>query len=316
MSEKTVMQNYIVKDKLIRCVDKISPGYLKKSPFYGKRNILDGEVCQSFLTQKILSGVPFMAGRFGSVELRCMIEREKIEHGILDDYSEKTYRSMHNNAGFFPAKADYFEQFSKLMYESTSQVDLVGVWFNHLENYYLDTYAREAQLTLLKSLEPYYFENPWSSALKDKKVLVVHPFAESIQLQYQKREKLFSNVEILPEFELFCYKAPQTVCGEDVSQYKSWFEVLQMLHDDIKKIDFDLAILGCGAYGFPLAAKIKMDGKQAIHMGGATQILFGIKGKRWDDHPVISKLYNEHWIRPGQQEQTVNFSQVENGCYW
>lgn len=65
-----------------------------------------------------------------------------------------------------------------------------------------------------------------------------------------------------------------------------------------------------------MVARMKADGKQAIRMGGATQILFGIKEKRWDEHPVISKLYNEHWIRLIQTEQTVKQSQIENGCYW
>jgi threonine dehydrogenase-like Zn-dependent dehydrogenase len=37
--------------------------------------------------------------------------------------------------------------------------------------------------------------------------------------------------------------------------------------DEIGKIDFDVAILGCGAYGLPLAAAIKGMGKQAIHLG-------------------------------------------------
>lgn len=40
------------------------------------------------------------------------------------------------------------------------------------------------------------------------------------------------------------------------------------------KFDFDVAIIGCEAYGFPLAARLKRAGKIVVHMGGATQILF------------------------------------------
>ena len=39
----------------------------------------------------------------------------------------------------------------------------------------------------------------------------------------------------------------------------------------------------------------------AVQMSGATQLLFGIKGKRWDTHPIISKLYNEAWGPPGRR---------------
>lgn len=316
MNSKRVLRKYMRKALLFRCMDKIWPGSIKKLSFYGKKELMDRDLCQDYIAQRLLSGVPFMAARFGSVELRCMIEREKIQNDLLLDYSEKTYRSMHHNAGFFPAEGCAFDGFADVMKRSSQEVDLLGVWYNNLENYYIDTYMKEATLTRIGALEPYFFERPWSRALKGKKVLVIHPFVESIQEQYSRRELLFENQDVLPEFQLLCYKAPQTVEGEDISQYQSWFEVLDKMHGDISAMEYDVAILGCGAYGFPLAAMIKKDGKQAIHMGGATQILFGIKGKRWDEHPVISKLYNEYWIRPGKQEQTNKHDQIENGCYW
>lgn len=49
------------------------------------------------------------------------------------------------------------------------------------------------------------------------------------------------------------------------------------MKDEIDKQDYDIALIGCGAYGFPLAAHIKRSGKKAIHLGGALQLLFGIK---------------------------------------
>ena len=74
--------------------------------------------------------------------------------------------------------------------------------------------------------------------------------------------------------------------------------------------------VGAGAYGLPLAYHAKKLGKKAIQLGGPTQILFGIKGKRWDDHDVISKLYNSYWVRPSADETPSNYKAVEEGCYW
>ena len=51
----------------------------------------------------------------------------------------------------------------------------------------------------------------------------------------------------------------------------------------IDKEDFDICLIGAGAYGFPLAAYVKRKGKKAVHLGGALQLLFGIKGSRWED---------------------------------
>jgi hypothetical protein len=88
------------------------------------------------------------------------------------------------------------------------------------------------------------------------------------------------------------------------------------MKDEVAAKQFDVAIIGCGAYGFPLAAHVKRLGKQAVHLGGATQILFGIRGNRWDKHPAISSLYNEHWVRPDVTEKPSGAEKVEGACYW
>ena len=100
------------------------------------------------------------------------------------------------------------------------------------------------------------------------------------------------------------------------TEVRSIADAVDYMYDEAMKRDFNVAILGCGAYGFPLAARIKQAGKQAIHLGGATQILFGIKGSRWDNNPFISKLYNSNWIRPNESEKPTNSGSVENSCYW
>ena len=49
---------------------------------------------------------------------------------------------------------------------------------------------------------------------------------------------------------------------------------------------------------------------------GGTQILFGIRGKRWDDSEYFKPLFNEYWTRPSEAETPKNAEKVENGCYW
>jgi hypothetical protein len=86
--------------------------------------------------------------------------------------------------------------------------------------------------------------------------------------------------------------------------------------EKINNIDFDVALIGCGAYGLILSNHVKKLNKQAIHIGGGLQILFGIKGRRWDVHPEISQLYNNSWVRPSNNEKTLNIDVVEGGTYW
>ena len=145
--------------------------------------------------------------------------------------------------------------------------------------------------------------------------MVIHPFEESIRKQYLKRELLFSGTEVFPEFEIKTIKAVQSAAGNSV-EFKSWVEAFDAMKAQMDQIDFDIALIGAGAYGLPLAAHAKTLGKQAVHMGGALQILFGIKGGRWDENPEINCFYNEHWTRPLPEETPAQSGQVEEGCYW
>jgi hypothetical protein len=207
------------------------------------------------------------------------------------------------------------DRFCVLFLDAIRHVDGMGIWHNPFEDMVLKKFCPKAELFPLSGIEPYYHKNPWSIILAGKKVLVIHPFEDSIKNQYSNRSKLFRNEEILPEFRLVTLKSVQSIAG-NATKYENWFEALESMKTQMEKIDFDIAIIGAGAYGLPLAAYAKIMGKQAVHMGGATQILFGIKGKRWDDMEQISRLYNDYWIRPSDSEKPVNTHKVEDGCYW
>ena len=183
----------------------------------------------------------------------------------------------------------------------------------------------------LEMLYPFFVERPWTRYLKGKKVLVVHPFEETIKMQYMKRKLLFENDDILPSFELKTLKAVQTIAGNK-SQFNNWFEALQYMEDKIIQIDFDVCIIGCGAYGLPLAAFVKRMGKQAIHLAGGTQLLFGILGNRWTKQYKMQKvwhyrpgidinldytsLFNKYWCYPLDCDTPKGATKVEDSCYW
>ena len=51
-------------------------------------------------------------------------------------------------------------------------------------------------------------------------------------------------------------------------------------------------------------------------MGGATQVLFGVKGNRWDGIPEFQKYFNEYWVRPSKEETPEKANLAEDACYW
>lgn len=230
------------------------------------------------------------------------------------EWSEKTITGITRNAGFFPNTINEIEKFAQFFGECFSMADILGVWGIDFEADTIDFYNKDVKTIPLRSIEPYYFDDPWSKTLKGKKILIIHPFADTIKKQYEKRENIFKK-EVLPEFELLTIKAVQSAAYEKC-EFPTWFDAYEWMCSEIDKKEFDVAIIGAGAYGLPLAAYIKKMGKQAIHMGGSTQILFGIKGKRWENHEFISKLFNEHWVYPSKEEVPMKAEIVEGGCYW
>src|SRR3989304_5236603 len=283
--------------------------------YYGKP-ILQEQEGSDLISQVCDPDKPLMVARMGNVELLCISNYLKRKENNKVKYKESVKFTMLNNAGFFPSTDKMLDRFSEEFIEHLANVDVMGVWFNKNEDCICHKYCESAKLVRLRCIEPYYHIRPWSAKLKGKKVLVIHPFQETIENQYKnKRENIFDNQEILPLFHLETIKAVQSNANSKTI-FRNWFQAYQYMCDEILKKDFEIAIIGAGAYGLPLASYIKKLGKKAIHIGGATQILFGIKGKRWDNHEVISKLYNQYWVRPAESETPQGYQAVEDGCYW
>jgi hypothetical protein len=83
--------------------------------------------------------------------------------------------------------------------------------------------------------------------------------------------------------------------------------------------DFDFAIIGCGGYSLLILDYIKQLKIPCIHLGGSTQLIFGIRGKRWDLDENFSKSNwygTDNWTRPLEHEIPKLSNLVENGCYW
>ena len=300
-------RNIVTYDDKIKC----------RGPLYNQR-ILFSQEGNDRIGELISHNQPLMISRLGSGELACLqFYLQKRANG-KKAYPQIISSGMANPAGFFPVDDDPLDDFSRLYLKELKHVDILGVWFNHFEDVICKNYCNDAELVELGSLEPFHFTNPWSSRLEGRKVLVIHPFSDSIRKQYkEKRTLLFTDPGVLPEFELKTLQAVQSIDGSQV-EYATWFDAYHYMCDEIAKIDFDICIIGAGAYGLPLASFAKKIGKQAIHMGGATQLLFGIKGRRWEQayEGYSQKLFNEHWVRPTESETPANKDRIENGCYW
>ena len=102
----------------------------------------------------------------------------------------------------------------------------------------------------------------------------------------------------------------------DFAPRRPWVDILDEAAAAISGCAFDVGHVVAGAATLPLASHMKSLGKVGIAMGGALQILFGVRGRRWDVDPGFAKYFNEHWVRPSDDETPPRFKANENGAYW
>lgn len=307
---------------------KVFPLFINQPTLPELDYINDREQAAKIITEALLGNKPCMIARYGSVELSAIVNYlgvQNKEHSVFKYlkgkcsewwWSHGIMEQMTKNAGFFPATEDNLNRYCRLSLDDSREIDVLGSWIKN--EYYVREYSQSCKKVRLRYLEPDFAavdsSSEWTQALKGKKVLVIHPFIETIKKQYAKRKMLFKSPDLLPDFELLTIKAVQSIGGD--CGYATWFDALKHMEDEMDKLDYDIAIIGCGAYGFNLAAHAKRTGHKAIHLGGATQLLFGIIGKRWEEKEYYKDIINEYWCRPDGSERPKTADAVEGGCYW
>jgi len=288
-----------------------------------------GADAAALIATMLSAGTPCMISRFGSTELAAMLsvwdirdprsvwtKRWKVLLGEMratDRWSPRIRRHMADWSGFFPLTDTALERFADRLATDARAIDLLGSWLP--EEQRVRHLFPDARIIPGRDLRPELYDPPWSRCLAGRRVLVIHPFAESIRRQYDRRERIFPRLDVLPAFDLLTLPAVQSLGGESHG-FPDWFAALDSMIERIDRVDYDVALIGAGAYGMPLAAHVKRSGRQAVHLGGPVQIMFGILGGRWDDDPVVQRVRTDAWIRPLPEERPPTADRVERACYW
>ena len=256
-----------------------------------------------------------LIGRNGTIELEQMITFQPQRLSILM-----------NNAGIFPPNIAEAWRFQSI--EATQSADVLATgWYEPLkksEETALFRWNVKAIQIPLRSLEPYYVasEERWTRLLSGQSVSVISSFTQTMLSQASKLDKVWPLSEVLPSD--IRWNWVQTGHPPSVAQgFNEWpshvqnsLEAIQWIVSEVVRHGSRFAIIGCGGIGMPIAAKLKERGVICIVLGGSIQVLFGIKGKRWESHSIISKFWNENWVSPSEDETPGNSRNIEGGCYW
>jgi hypothetical protein len=282
-----------------------------------------GRLLTRLVTEALEEGRGLAVGKLGTSELNCM------ESHLLNRWKDfYMIKCMTVNAGIWPHDM-LWRWFSTMRDEVLPEMDCLVEWNNpKIEIPLLNSFSPASHRIPLRTLEPYYQSDPaamWTRAIPaGTKVAVVSPFAASVAEQIPHLSRLFpvpiwpEGVEFVPVrtgCSPFLDREGPAAWPSDVLE-EGWIGAVNRIVRQVVESGARVAVIGCGALSLPIAAELKERKIIAVHTGGATQIMFGIMGGRWDAHSIISTFYNDAWIRPSVEETPKGHDRIERGCYW
>ena len=196
------------------------------------------------------------------------------------------------------------------------------------------------------------------------RLLVVTGFAESVRYQIPQLQRVHPSRD-LSGLRIRVLAAPLVFPGfghsptpgfprperQEDEHYAHYLDEMRASREWDPALN-EVALLGCGFFGMPLARRATQANISAIYVGGLIQLLFGITGRRYlDARGLIKKLHknnrsshargmdgsketavaagsrlatdtlsgslvNEHWIPPLASETPSEYKTYEKGAYW
>lgn len=280
-----------------------------------------------YITRLLRTPAACAIGKLGTTE---MLGLEYLERWLQPPWPaaaswRRPARRLYDCSGLFPIRHDIFLRWAQVYRESLGMLDVVAQWQpgmayeGVLERQLLTKYSPHAYRAGLSFIHLLLPRAAWLDELPQLRWLVVSPFPKTIHHQLPKLSELgvFSSSciaslarraegTVLVPSPPFAYMVPP--------RHRDWFEALEEMKTKMEEAKdlFDIALVGAGAWSLPLVAQAKKMGKKGMHLGGSLQLLFGIKGGRYDAWGV----YNPQWTRPLSEERPKNFQLMEQGAYW
>jgi hypothetical protein len=263
-----------------------------------------------------------LIGRHGTVELTNLLLFNQF--GKID---LQRCTQLELNAGIFPRTDVSIKKWLVEYCIAAADANIMAAgWYTPLakpELNYLSKCNPGCEIIPLRSLEPYYsVPNHWTTSLKNQKVCVVSSFANTMRSQVPVLQEVWPDCNIIPsgvEWSFVrSYYSPALTEGfaDWPNGIRSWSEAVLVLEKEVLETGANIVLIGCGGLAMPLASRLKAAGKIAIVLGGSVQVLFGIKGARWETHSVIRQLFTDAWVYPTKAETPGGALKIEGGCYW
>lgn len=295
----------------------------------------DNKRLYNYVAEKCAENTPFIIPRISGIENNVAVfSRIGKKNGTFSqdvlNYLRQIAPVMKNNAGIKLSNMNSIIKYSDMYLSAFEKCDVFCGWESHggvyphiaqshdfMMSQYL-TPERSCVWACALDIFHYIYNQPWTTAMAGKRILIISSFSKSIQEKLTNRALLYDGVDLFPNCEFVVIRPPQTQANENSQEFDIELERFQRELDKIRDT-YDIALVSCGGYANLVCNYIfENHKKSAIYVGGVLQMYFGIIGSRWykERSDVVRLFLNEHWSRPKEDEKPRGSEQVEKGCYW
>lgn len=291
------------------------------------------EVFVSNVREAVEKSLPYATGKLGVSEKQWLYYPLFLSEAPTPLQSAAYLANLRFHAlrqsGIFPADSSFLLEFHEFYLGWLRTLDCIGAFGHPIEAKLFRGLGLTQPLVEFRNQEPDRSipaneENCFLPALRDKKLLLVNCFAELLRSRATK--DTFEDVWKKTGKPWFYPKSVQSLTvpyGFDRRTHQQFTNSISLFHSlgaSLEQMDFDVALIGAGGLGVPLAGKVKSLGKVGISMGGVLQVVFGVVGKRWLGRKNWSEKYiTADWTEVPDQyqpDETNEDKLPDSGAYW
>jgi hypothetical protein len=277
------------------------------------------------------SAAGYAAGKIGVSERACllypMLEAQGATPLQLRAFEQTLKVKATDQSGVFPANSAFYREFAAFYADRMRELDCIGLSMDSLRPSLeiIRFYSFTADLIR------YHDQEPDRSVPADdsrcylphfagRRVLIVSPYAQALRDRAERDtfEAVWTNTgkRWFEPATVDAVEFPYGFARETQRHFGTCLDLLDDIKARVQQHEFDVALIGAGALGIPIASHVKSLGKVGLSLGGALQVIFGVIGHRWRRSAHWRERYiNEAWVDvpakyrpdPGETDASMNY---------
>ena len=192
---------------------------------------------QQYIAQLLQSDSPFFIGRIAGVELQTA-------YNFVNDNLNQVERNLlelSNNAGIYVTSNESLLTYVDKLIASYMHCTVIAEWdetgpvfaITGKGQRFIQIRTPTIPKINARELEPYYYKESWMSAMKGKRVLIIHPFIHTMQNQLHHLSVLFTGRNWFEDCTITFFKPPVTLAGHHMKRdWREHYEtsILSLIH--------------------------------------------------------------------------------------